>query len=38
VVVSTLVVCTVQDLALALSEIARVLRPGGRLMMGSAVA
>jgi ubiquinone/menaquinone biosynthesis C-methylase UbiE len=31
-VVSTLVLCTVQDQALALSEIARVLRPGGRLL------
>ena len=31
-VVSTLVLCTVQDVALALSEIARVLRPGGRLL------
>lgn len=31
-VVSTLVLCTVQDQALALNEIARVLRPGGRLL------
>ena len=31
-VVSTLVLCTVRDQALALSEIARVLRPGGRLL------
>jgi SAM-dependent methyltransferase len=31
-VVSTLVLCTVEDQALALSEIARVLRPGGRLL------
>lgn len=31
-VVSTLVLCTVEDLPLALSEIARVLRPGGRLL------
>jgi ubiquinone/menaquinone biosynthesis C-methylase UbiE len=31
-VVSTMVLCTVQDQALALSEIARVLRPGGRLL------
>ncbi|HWM11820.1 MAG TPA: class I SAM-dependent methyltransferase [Solirubrobacteraceae bacterium] len=31
-VVSTLVLCTVADPALAISEIARVLRPGGRLL------
>jgi SAM-dependent methyltransferase len=31
-VVSTLVLCTVDEPALALSEIARVLRPGGRLL------
>jgi ubiquinone/menaquinone biosynthesis C-methylase UbiE len=31
-VVSTMVLCTVHDVALALSEIARVLRPGGRLL------
>jgi ubiquinone/menaquinone biosynthesis C-methylase UbiE len=31
-VVSTLVLCTVADQALAVSEIARVLRPGGRLL------
>jgi ubiquinone/menaquinone biosynthesis C-methylase UbiE len=31
-VVSTMVLCTVEDPALALSEIARVLRPGGRLL------
>jgi SAM-dependent methyltransferase len=32
VVVSTLVLCTVPDQAAALAEIARVLRPGGRLV------
>jgi SAM-dependent methyltransferase len=32
VVVSTLVLCTVDDPAAALAEIARVLRPGGRLL------
>jgi len=32
IVVSTIVLCTVQDLALALRETARVLRPGGRLL------
>jgi ubiquinone/menaquinone biosynthesis C-methylase UbiE len=31
-VVSTLVLCTVQDAATALSEIVRVLRPGGQLL------
>jgi SAM-dependent methyltransferase len=31
-VVSTLVLCTVDDLALSLAEIERVLRPGGRLL------
>lgn len=31
-VVSTLVLCTVEDPAAALAEIARVLRPGGRLL------
>jgi len=31
-VVSTMVLCTVEHQALALSEIARVLRPGGRLL------
>jgi SAM-dependent methyltransferase len=31
-VVSTLVLCTVEDPALAMSEIARVLRPGGQLL------
>lgn len=32
VAVSTLVLCTVPDLALALAEIRRVLRPGGKLL------